>query len=128
MASGTSQGSWRNPSRTLSGAADSMECASTASHRAGVLDGLLADAMSQDQDNMHDMHMLPGGLDLAPREQQAGMSNRLMHEGAAEVHDLESGLTMVRPGSSRASLVARYLQRGRAAAHKAASSAARRGD
>ena len=123
MASGCSQGGSRNPSIAPPHMVSSMDCVSNAFHGAGVLDALLADALSQEEGEMHDVHGLPGGLGLLSHEQHAGVSGRLLLEGDVEAAGLEPELAVSRPGSNRASLVAHYMQRGRAA-YKAASSGA----
>ena len=125
VSSGSSQGASRNPFSAALETTTSMGCASVTSHRAGALDALLADALSQDADEMHDMHLLPGDLGVLSDEQHAGASARLLHEGNAElIGSQPAGAAVSRPGSSRASLVGHYIQRGRAAL-RAASSVAR---
>jgi len=111
MGSGISYRS-RDPSVAPPGTASSMGCASNASHRAGILDALLADA---DEVEVHDMHVLPGGLGMLSHEQYDGSSELLQLGLDAEVADLGSDVAPSRPGSSRMSLVAHYVQRGREA-------------
>ena len=107
-----SQGS-RAFSEALPGTAGSMACSSAGSDQAGLLDALLADAMSQDAANMPglpaDLGSFPEGL---PHEGFSARTYSLQFEavageGAGPVE------VMSRPGSSRESLVAHYLQRGR---------------
>ena len=107
------------------GTASSMDCASNASapHRAGALDALLAEALSQDEDEMYDMHVLPAGLGARVHDLNTGSSARPLPEGLAEAAGMEPGLAIGRPGSSRESLLAHYMQRGRAASRAASSGA-----
>ena len=109
MGSGMSHRS-RNPSVAPPGTASSMGCVSNASHSAGILDALLADA---DEVEMHDMHVLPDGLGMLSHERCDGSSELLQLGLDAEAADLRSDVAPSRPGSSRASLVAHYVQRGR---------------
>ena len=111
MGSGMSYRS-RNPSIAPPGTASSMGCASNASHRAGILDALLADA---DEVEMHDMHVLPGGLGMLSQERYDGSGELLQPGLDVDAADLGSDVAPSRPGSSRASLVAHYVQRGREA-------------
>ncbi len=126
VSSSSSHGASRMFFGGLPATASSMDCASNASRTAGALDALLADALSQDDDEMHDMLVLPAGLGALAHELDAGVSGRPLPEGLAEAAGMEPGLATSRPGSSRASLVAHYMQRGRAAS-RAASSGARQG-
>ena len=124
VASGRSQGFSSSPSSAPLGTPSSMNHVSNASHGAGVLDALLADALSQEEEERQGTHGLPGGSGGLPsHEQHAGASGRLLLEGDAEAAGSEPELGVSRPGSSRASLVAHYMQRGRAA-YQAASGGA----
>ena len=86
------------------------------SDQAGLLDALLADAMSQDIGDMPglpaDLSSLPEGL---PHEGIPATLDSLQLEAEAAAEEARPVDAARGPGSSRESLVAHYLQRGREA-------------
>lgn len=101
----------RGPCGPPPGTASSMRRSGNGSHAAGLLDALLADALSQDE---HETHQLPAGEGWLPHAQHSGSRDRMRIEGVAEAAGEGSQrLAVSRPGSSRKSLVDHYLQRGR---------------
>ena len=110
-----SQGS-RAFGKALPGTASSIACSSDDSDQAGLLDALLADAMSQD---VAEMPGLPADLSSFPRRTpQEGIPvslDSLQFEAEAAAEEAGPGEAASRPGSSRESLMAHYLQRGREA-------------
>lgn len=108
-----------------------MEVSSTTSQQAGLLDSMLADAMSQDGDEvatMPGMHALPAGAEMLPPGRHSASCDALRHpslevlSGSADAAGLGPGFSLqeVPGGNSRAQLMAHYMQRGRAAQRVAA--------
>ena len=111
-----SQGRWAYE-EALPGIASSMACSTgSASDQAGLLDALLADAMSQDIVGMPglpaDLSSVPGVLS---HEGIPATLDSLQLEAEAAAEEAWPVEAASRPGSSRESLVAHYLQRGREA-------------
>ena len=96
--------------------ASSMACSSSGSDQAGLLDALLADAMSQD---VGDMPSLPADLSSFPggwsHEGIPATLDSLQLEAEAAAEEARPAEAASRPGSSRESLMAHYLRRGREA-------------
>ena len=103
--------------------ANTMECSSTTSQQAGLLDVLLADAMSQDGDEVADMRALPAGAEMLPPRRHSASCDAL-EELSSSADAAASGpafsVQKVPGGNSRASLMSHYMQRGRAAQRAAA--------
>ena len=97
--------------------ASSMACSSNGSDQAGLLNALLEDAMSQDIfDLPADLGSFPGGL---PHEGIPVTLDSLQLEAEAVAEEAGPVEAANRPVSSRESLVAHYLQRGREARRSA---------
>jgi hypothetical protein len=102
-----------------------MECSSITSQQAGLLDLLLADAMSQDGDEapVADMRALPTGAEMLPSRRHSTSCNALEElSSSADAAGSGPGFSVqkVPGGNSLASLMSHYMQRGRAAQRAAA--------
>ena len=103
--------------------ADNMECSSSTSQQASLLDMLLVDAMSQEGDEVANMRALPAGAEMLPTGRHSGSCDALevlSSSADAAVFGPGFSLQKVPGGNSRASLLAHYMQRGRAAQRAAA--------